>query len=57
MLPDNIWDELLRFEKLALDLACDGEEYGLTPEETDDFNDIDNTLADLIAKIGLREKK
>lgn len=57
MLPDSIWNELFRFEETATDLACDGDQYGLTTAQMDKFNSICDDLADLIAELGLAEQK
>ena len=54
-MPDDIINDLYKFSHLALDLACDGDMYGLSDEQMDMFNDISDDLADFLAEVGLAE--
>ena len=56
-IPTPVYDKLSDANSFILTLACDGDEFGFTPDEMDKFNSIYDTIADILASHGLAELK
>lgn len=57
MIPDSMLIKLFELNDIMLDLACDGDEYGLSSAQMDRFNSINDDLSDLLAELGPAEQE